>query len=141
MKKDFGSIDKALNTNSIVDALKGLPLKGEDSKSALKLSQINVQLLDDSKSLVLRLPILTATQGQAVIEVVTPLVGPLQPGGQSVDTIGPSLGGQLLNSSIISLVAAFMSTVDTPINWGASYIANDIYKRFINPNAEKKDLV
>lgn len=40
----------------------------------------------------------------------------------------------------LSLLAAFMSTVDTHINWGASYIANDCYKRFIKPDATDKDL-
>ncbi|NQZ59858.1 MAG: hypothetical protein HRT88_20595, partial [Lentisphaeraceae bacterium] len=41
----------------------------------------------------------------------------------------------------LSLMAAFMSTVDTHINWGASYIANDVYKRFLNPGATQNDLV
>ncbi len=40
----------------------------------------------------------------------------------------------------LSLLAAFMSTVDTHINWGASYLANDCYKRFINPGASDKAL-
>ena len=41
----------------------------------------------------------------------------------------------LLGLALASLMAAFMSTVSTHINWGASYIANDFYKRFFNPNA------
>ena len=98
---------KPISTKSISDLLRGLSLQKDESKASLKLSQIKVQLLDDSKSLVLRLPFLNATQGQSVIKAVTPLIGPLQPGGQSVNTIGPSLGGQLLKSSIISLMAAF----------------------------------
>jgi SSS family solute:Na+ symporter len=40
-----------------------------------------------------------------------------------------------------SLVAAFMSTVDTHINWGASYIVNDVYKNEINPSANQRQLV
>ncbi len=36
---------------------------------------------------------------------------------------------------VASMVAAFMSTMDTQLNWGASYLVNDIYKRFINPDA------
>lgn len=31
---------------------------------------------------------------------------------------------------VASLLAAFMSTMDTHLNWGASYIINDLYKRF-----------
>ncbi len=38
-------------------------------------------------------------------------------------------------------LAAFMSTIDTHLNWGSSYIVNDIYKRFIKPEAESKHYV
>jgi solute:Na+ symporter, SSS family len=47
----------------------------------------------------------------------------------------------LLGLVIASLIAAFMSTISTHLNWGSSYIANDIYKRFIKPEATEKDLV
>jgi hypothetical protein len=30
--------------------------------------------------------------------------------------------------------AAYMSTVGTQLNWGASYLVNDFYKRFLKPN-------
>ena len=39
---------------------------------------------------------------------------------------------------VASLVAAFMSTIDTQLNWGASYLVSDLYKRFINPNRSEK---
>jgi Na+/proline symporter len=42
---------------------------------------------------------------------------------------------------VASLLAAFMSTVDTHLHWGASYLANDIYKRFIHPSASDKHYV
>ena len=32
---------------------------------------------------------------------------------------------------IVSFIAAFMSTVSTHLNWGSSYIVNDVYARFI----------
>ncbi len=38
-------------------------------------------------------------------------------------------------------LAAFMSTVDTHLNWGSSYIVNDIYKRFIKSDATQRHLV
>ncbi len=38
-------------------------------------------------------------------------------------------------------LAAFMSTVDTHLNWGSSYIVNDIYRRFIKKHASQKHLV
>ena len=47
----------------------------------------------------------------------------------------------LLGIVVASLVAAFMSTVSTSINWGASYLTNDLYRRFINPNANQAQLV
>jgi len=65
-------------------------------------------LLDRGQSLVLRLPTLTAAQGQALIQALQPLAGPFQAGGEAVDTIGPTLGSQLLRSSLISLAVAFI---------------------------------
>lgn len=40
-----------------------------------------------------------------------------------------------------SLIAAFMSTVSTSINWGASYLTNDLYRRFFAPDASQAQLV
>ena len=47
----------------------------------------------------------------------------------------------LLGLLIASLMAAFMSTLSTHLNWGSSYIVHDFYHRFINPNASEKSLV
>lgn len=47
----------------------------------------------------------------------------------------------LLGLVIASLVGAFMSTISTHLNWGASYLTNDFYKRFINPKATEADLI
>ena len=47
----------------------------------------------------------------------------------------------LLGVVVASLIAAFMSTVSTLINWGASYLTNDLYGRFINPGATQAELV
>lgn len=41
----------------------------------------------------------------------------------------------LLGLLIASLLAAFMSTLSTHLNWGASYLVFDVYLRFINPTA------
>jgi solute:Na+ symporter, SSS family len=40
-----------------------------------------------------------------------------------------------------SLIAAYMSTIGTHLNWGSSYVVNDFYKRFIKPGAPEKELV
>ncbi len=42
---------------------------------------------------------------------------------------------------VASLLAAFMSTIDTHLNWGASYLVNDIYRRFLDPGASDRTLV
>ncbi len=42
---------------------------------------------------------------------------------------------------VASLLAAFMSTVDTQLNWGASYLTHDVYRRFLSPNASERRLV
>jgi len=47
----------------------------------------------------------------------------------------------LLGLVIASLIAAFMSTVSTQLNWGSSYLVNDFYKRFVKTNASEKELV
>lgn len=47
----------------------------------------------------------------------------------------------LLGLVVTSIAAAFMSTMSTQVNWGASILVNDVYKRFINPDASDKQLV
>jgi solute:Na+ symporter, SSS family len=47
----------------------------------------------------------------------------------------------VLGLVVASLVAAFMSTVSTLINWGASYLTNDLYARFLRPQAGEGELV
>jgi SSS family solute:Na+ symporter len=47
----------------------------------------------------------------------------------------------LLGLVVASLIAAFMSTVSTLINWGASYLTNDLYARFLRPTAPQAELV
>ncbi len=47
----------------------------------------------------------------------------------------------LLGIVVASLIAAFMSTISTHLNWGSSYISLDFYKRFIKPEATEKELV
>ncbi len=47
----------------------------------------------------------------------------------------------VLGLVVASLIAAFMSTISTSINWGASYLTNDLYRRFIRPDATQARLV
>ncbi|WP_047246965.1 sodium:solute symporter family protein [Maribacter thermophilus] len=47
----------------------------------------------------------------------------------------------LLGVVLASLIAAYMSTISTQLNWGSSYIVFDFYKRQVNPNATEKQMV
>jgi Na+/proline symporter len=47
----------------------------------------------------------------------------------------------LLGIVVASLIAAYMSTMSTHLNWGSSYIVNDFYKRFIKPDASEEQFV
>ncbi len=47
----------------------------------------------------------------------------------------------LLGLVVVSLVAAFMSTVSTSVNWGASYLTHDLYQRFLRPAASQRELL
>lgn len=47
----------------------------------------------------------------------------------------------LLGLVLASLVAAYMSTISTQLNWGSSYIVYDFYKERVNPQASEKRLV
>ena len=51
------------------------------------------------------------------------------------------LGPGLLGLVVASLIAAYMSTIGTHLNWGSSYVVNDFYKRFCRKNASEKELV
>lgn len=47
----------------------------------------------------------------------------------------------LLGVVLASLIAAFMSTISTHLNWGSSYIVNDFWVRFVRPDASDKEQV
>ncbi len=69
----------------------------------------------------------------------------LEPGGDP-ERGYPLLMLRYLPAGVLGLVvasffAAFMSTVSTQINWGASYLVNDLYARFVAPGAEPRQLV
>ncbi|MBN2492660.1 MAG: Na+:solute symporter [Planctomycetes bacterium] len=53
------------------------------------------------------------------------------------ELLGPGLVGLML----VSFLAAFMSTIDTHLNWGASYLTSDIYLRFLRPQATARETV
>jgi len=42
---------------------------------------------------------------------------------------------------VASLVSAYMSTISTHLNWGASYVVHDFYREFVDTKADEKKLV
>ena len=51
------------------------------------------------------------------------------------------LGPGWLGLVVASIIAAYMSTIGTHLNWGSSYVVNDFYKRFVKPDATEKQMV
>jgi SSS family solute:Na+ symporter len=47
----------------------------------------------------------------------------------------------LLGLALAGFLAAFLSTIDTQLNWGASYLINDFYRRFLVKDASEKHYV
>ena len=54
-----------------------------------------------------------------------------------VDILPPGLRGLML----ASFAAAYMSTVATQMNWGSSYLTNDLYRRFVRRDASEAHYV
>jgi SSS family solute:Na+ symporter len=68
------------------------------------------------------------------------------PGLKDPETAYPLLMRQYLPAGLLglvfaSLLAAFMSTVSTQVNWGASYVVRDLYQRFVARGAGEARLV
>jgi Na+/proline symporter len=42
---------------------------------------------------------------------------------------------------VASLMSAYVSTISTSLNWGASYLVNDVYGRFVRPDASERSKV
>ena len=51
------------------------------------------------------------------------------------------LGAGWLGLVVASIIAAYMSTIGTHLNWGSSYVVNDFYRRFVRRDAPEKELV
>jgi SSS family solute:Na+ symporter len=47
----------------------------------------------------------------------------------------------LLGLAVASLAAAYMSTISTHLNWGASYAVDDFYRRFVAPSRDEHHYV
>jgi Na+/proline symporter len=54
-----------------------------------------------------------------------------------IDHLPPYLRGTML----AAFAAAYMSTIATQLNWGASYLINDFYRRFLKPSESERHYV
>ena len=68
------------------------------------------------------------------------------PGLLDAEDSYPSMLNELLpvglkGIMVASLLAAFMSTLDTHLNWGSSYLVNDIYSPYLRPGRGKRHYV
>jgi Na+/proline symporter len=47
----------------------------------------------------------------------------------------------MLGLMVAGLLAAYVSTIATHLNWGTSYLVNDLYRRFMKPGADERHYV
>ena len=107
LERQCGERCSPITAPELSRTLNRLSLPADAGETAPNLSSAAVQVLDQGRSLVLRLPDLNPDQASAVVAAMDAQVGPLNPKATSVNTIGPTLGDQLLKGSLISLLVSF----------------------------------
>jgi preprotein translocase subunit SecF len=107
VERQCGSGCSELGVPQVQQKLASISLAAEPGQQAPKLDSGAVQILDGGRSLLLRLPALSAQQSASLLQELTSVTGPLEAKGTSVNTIGPTLGSQLLRGSIVSLLVSF----------------------------------
>ncbi len=96
-----------LSVLKVNSKLSSLDLSSEGSTSTPNLLGSKVQILDEGKSVIVRMPFLSAMQANEVIKSLESVIGSVDSKSTSISTIGPTLGRQLLKSSVVSLLVAF----------------------------------
>ena len=79
-----------LDSTEISKALTNLSNSKEINSQIPDLSRSRIQFLDGYQSLSLRMPFLSASQAKNVIQYMKPVLGSIESGGLSVQTIGPT---------------------------------------------------
>jgi Na+/proline symporter len=82
----------------------------------------------------------------AVVALVSIAMFPVMPSGMTDTQAYPLVMGHCLDIGmrgllITAFAAAFMSTITTQLNWGASYLMQDFYCRFFRPRASDRETV
>lgn len=107
VERDCGPACPPLRSEEVRQGITRLDLPAEGGAQAPNLAGTSVQVLDQGSTLLLRLPALSPDQSRAVIASLEKAYGPLRASGTGVDTIGPSLGGRILRSSVLTLLVSF----------------------------------
>ena len=97
----------AVSGPEIQERISGIDLPRDGESYLPNLGSTSVQVLDQGSTILLRMPALSPEQSSTVGSTMAEEVGPLNSSATSVDTIGPTLGAQLLRSSVISLLVSF----------------------------------
>ncbi len=107
LQRECGASCAGITVSEVQQQISRLSLPREPGQVASNLSSSSVQVLDGGRSLMLRVPALSPAQSQALIAGLQPSLGPFRAAGTSVNTIGPTLGSRLLQSSLMSLLVSF----------------------------------
>ncbi|MGH7481246.1 MAG: sodium:solute symporter family protein [Longimicrobiales bacterium] len=75
------------------------------------------------------------------VVVLYPEIVATDPGAGYVTAVVRLLPPGLTGLMLAAFFAAYMSTISTQLNWGASYLVNDLYLRFVDPAADERRLV
>lgn len=97
------------------------------------------QLFNTILTLVVRVvPFLFLGLAAAALYPPGSLAEPGEAWARLVRTYAPS---GLMGLLVAGVLAAYMSTISTEMNWGASYLVNDLYKPLVKPGASERHYV
>lgn len=97
------------------------------------------QLFNAILTLIVRvLPFILLGMVAAAIYAPGSIAEPAEIWARLVHQFSPSI---LTGVLVAGIFAAYMSTISTEMNWGASYIVNDLYKRFVKSDGSSKHYV
>src|SRR5688572_24600111 len=85
--------------------------------------------------------VITALCSIALYGVAVRVGGVEDPGANYVRVMVDLLPAGMRGLLLASFAAAYTSTIATQMNWGSSYLVNDLYRRFIKTNAEESHYV
>jgi len=108
LDRNCGNACGDLTVSALEDRVQTIRLASDDASPAPNLMGSSIQLLDEGRSVVMRLPSLSPEQVDQVIGTLEPLLGEQLTGSLSIDTIGPTLGSQLLRASLLSLLMSIV---------------------------------